>query len=1460
LGVNWTGGTNATEYEFRINGNLVIPYEYSLKDKTAAFQNMTFTNNTAYTVNVKPTNGYGSGTALSASILTGLYLYNFQDTYTSLQSYGRPVQALPANGGTTISFYFSDTGDKSYSFTLYTSTGTVAATPNMTLSSYTGNTAPTNVTRYVVFSNLTEKTTYAMRTTITNSYGSNIYNSIGTTGTAQITSIPSLSVTNISDTNAVTLSWVGGASLVISPGERITYKIYFNSTNDNPIITLVYTNDNGDSNYVWPTTFTTDASSLQVATTYTVYMTADNFTDKVTSPTITFKTLSSITPIVRSSSSIGPYGFTVSWTGGATTAAYLDSYGPTTYSYSLDGGVTLVTPSTVNTSSSPYSIIFTGLIPLQTYNVTIIATNAVESYNSVPLAVKTLTNLTAPSSIQSSAIDATTFTLSWQGGTNATSYRYTVKIGTVQVTPTIVTNVGTKTAVFTNLAVHTTYTVIVTSVNAYDAINSVSTTVATLDQIITPITNLTTTSVEAHIIAIRWFGANYTVNSSYTFTAQVGGTTTSITPSSMSGGDKVAVFSSLVRNTQYTITVIATNTRNSVNASVVATTLENQVTPITSFAVTTSLTRAQYFTITWQGGLLATDYTYYLNAASVTPSTVDISASTKTATFSGLTIGTLYNVYIRAYNIDTSVNSSTISVTTSGPAISAITNVRRTVKPTSMVLLWDGGLGATEYSYSLKIGTTVATTTPSSENAMFGNTATFSDLLPSTTYSIVITATNGINTVSSASVNQATDVDKPYDITLTTNQNNQINLSWSGPTATATSYAYLLNNVVQTARITNGINNGISGKNVQIKGVPSSVAYSVIIRAIDSSGNNFNSSAYSLTTGSSSIQNITGLQTTFIKGSSITISWTSQLGNLNYYGDPSRPTIQSIILIYVGENLQIVFSAPGVYSSADFINSIQYSCNQLANDFNVTVNASGKLSITSATTVFRVYTPYYAQGGEYTNWAAPAFGFNEVTSSSLTADLNYASSVVNGINTLISPNVIRTKSIIQYYRYSINNGTTWLTSGVTDNGLTNKTAIISGLTALTDYKIVVEASNPSDTVYSDTLAVTTGQPDVTAITNVRATNNGRNQLNLAWDGGNYATSYEYYFNDKIVSQGGRLTTDNGVSGKNVQFNGIPTNTTYNIIIRARNIARGQSVDSATFTIRTGGGSSIQNVTNLQTTRIKGSSISISWTGQLGNPNIQYYRYSINNGATFLTSNFIDSGPTNNTAILNNLTALTSYRIVVGAWNADDAVQSDALVVSTTAPDISDITGVTLTGNGRNQINVAWSGGANATSYEYYLNGVRQTCRLTNGIDNGVSGRNVQLYGTPSNVQYSLVIRAISSTLNQTLDSSAFTFTTAQSSIQNVTNLHTTSVQSTSIAIAWTGQGAYYNSGGYAINYYRYSINDGVSFLTSGFTDNGTSNNTAVLTGLTSNRTYKIVVGAWNADDATYSDTLTVTTA
>ena len=1009
-----------------------------------------------------------------------------------------------------------------------------------------------------------------------------------------------------------------------------------------------------------------------------------------------------------------------------------NTYGGFSSNSSASSSVTIpVFTMTPSSGTSPYSISFTGAVPLTTYNVTIVATNSTEFYNSLPLAVKTLTNLTAPSTIVSSAIDATTFTLSWQGAANATSYRYTVKIGTVTVTPTIVTNVGTKSAVFTNLSARTTYTVIVTAVNAYDAINSVTTTVATLDQIITPITDLTTTSVEAHVIAIRWFGANFTVNSSYTFTAQVGGTTTSITPSSMSGGDKVAVFSSLLRNTQYTITVIATNTRNSVNASVVATTLENQVTPITSFAVTTSLTRAKYFTITWQGGLLATDYTYYLNGASVIPATVNIAASPKTATFSQLTIGTLYNVYIRAYNIDTSVDSSTVSVTTSGPAISAITNPRASsVKPTSMVLLWNGGLGATEYSYSLKIGTEVAATTPSSENAIFGNTATFTDLLPSTTYSIVITATNGINTVNSTSFNQMTDVDKPYDITVTNNFRNQINLSWSGPTATPTSYAYLLNNVVQTARITNGINNGVSGKNVQIYGTPSSVPYSIIIRAIDSSGNNLNSSPYSLTTGSSSIQNITNLQATLIRGSSITISWTGQLG-----GYP-----------------------------------------------------------------------------------------------------------------------------VQYYRYSINDGVTFGTNNVTDNGTTNNTAVISGLTALTNYKIVVGAWNADDATFSDTLSVTTGQPDVSAITNVRSTNNGRNQLNLAWDGGDYATSYEYYFNDKIASQGGRLTTDNGVSAKNVQFNGLPTNTTYNILIRARNIARAQSVDSPIFTITTGGGSSIQNVTNLQTTRIKGSSISLSWTGQLGDPIIQYYRYSTNNGANFLTSNVIDSGPSNNTAILNNLTPLTSYRIVVGAWNANDAVQSDALVVSTTAPDISDITGVTLTGNGRNQINVAWSGGNNATSYEYYLNGVRQTCRLTNGIDNGVSGKNVQIYGTPSNVQYSLVIRAISSTLNLTLDSSPFSFTTAQSSIQNVTNLATTSVQSTSITISWTGQGVNLNSGGYHLNYYRYSINDGVSFLTSGFTDNGVNNNTAVLTGLTSNTTYKIIVAAFNADDATYSDTLTVTTA
>jgi len=121
----------------------------------------------------------------------------------------------------------------------------------------------------------------------------------------------------------------------------------------------------------------------------------------------------------------------------------------------------------------------------------------------------------------------------------------------------------------------------------------------------------------------------------------------------------------------------------------------------------------------------------------------------------------------------------------------------------------------------------------------------------------------------------------------------------------------------------------------------------------------------------------------------------------------------------------------------------------------------------------------------------------------------------------------------------------------TDNGVSSRTAIISGLTSHTAYTIYVEAHSVAEgTHQSNTITVSTLYDTVTPITGLSATSITETTAQITWSGGTYATQYNYVVNGNANYSGS--ITDDGLASQTLTFNALTTSTTYTVKVIASN--------------------------------------------------------------------------------------------------------------------------------------------------------------------------------------------------------------------------------------------------------------------------------------------------------------------
>jgi fibronectin type 3 domain-containing protein len=259
---------------------------------------------------------------------------------------------------------------------------------------------------------------------------------------------------------------------------------------------------------------------------------------------------------------------------------------------------------------------------------------------------------------------------------------------------------------------------------------------------------------------------------------------------SINSGTRTATASGLNNGTSYTFTVTATNGAGFTSSdSVTATPYTNPSVPRDIRAIASSArVDLSWNAPTTIGGSSITSYNVTrTNAGAPTPVTVAVNpGTTRTATASGLTNGTLYTFTITATNAQGGISPSGSVTATPATNPSVPRDIRATASSARVDLSWNepisnGGVSITGYSVT-RTNTGAPTPVTVAVNSGTTRTATASGLTNGTLYTFTITATNGANFTSSGQVTETpfTVPNTPRNFTAVAGVR-LIDLSWSPP-------------------------------------------------------------------------------------------------------------------------------------------------------------------------------------------------------------------------------------------------------------------------------------------------------------------------------------------------------------------------------------------------------------------------------------------------------------------------------------------------------------------------------------------------------------------------------------------------------------------------------------------------------------------------------------------------------
>lgn len=781
--LNWQGSTSSTSYTFRIRKTgttawteltttatsysytgltSCTPYEFQVKAKCTGNNYSDYSASYTFsTYNASPT-GYCSqkGNIGDFEWISSVKIDN--TTYTSSKDagYGNYVcKEFAMTAGSTSSFSitpaysgvafqehfsiwidynrdgdFSDAGEQAF-VTPATTNTTVTGTINVP------TTAVQGLTRMRVAMKWSQQGDMNPATLCTNfDYGEveDYTISMISNGTQQACVPPtSLSVGNVT-TNTANISWgaVNGAN-----SYSLRYKI------------------NGAIN--WTTLSVTGSSytisGLSSSTNYEVQI-ASVCTNNVISSYTTSSYFTTAAPACLTPTNITATNVTIStayiaWTAAANAQSYTIYYKPVTSTTWQN-----ITSVTNNTTLS-------NLTSNTNYEVqvkTVCSTNN-SSNNSTSVTFTTPINCTAPTTLSTTNITATSAQINWGAVSSAANgylFSWRVQNGVWSSDlATLNTNAN-----LSNLTPSTTYEFRVKSQCSPNTTSAYSTsqTFTTLALSCNVVTNITAASITTSTAIISWVAAANA--QSYTVYYKP---VTSTTWQSISSTSNNATLSNLTSNTNYEVqvkTICGTNSSSNNSTSIAFTTLINCTAPTGLSTANITSTSAQ---ISWISvGVAANGYAYSWRVQNAAWS-ADVTTLSTTATLNNLIANTTYEFRVKsqcsantvsAYSLTQTFTTLPTPTCNTLPATSTVNNLTTT----SGTISWSAVTGAASYQMRYKPTTATTWTT----NTTTTTTYNITNLQACTAYEyqINVTCTNNITSSFSSSTNFSTPCDNPPPI------------------------------------------------------------------------------------------------------------------------------------------------------------------------------------------------------------------------------------------------------------------------------------------------------------------------------------------------------------------------------------------------------------------------------------------------------------------------------------------------------------------------------------------------------------------------------------------------------------------------------------------------------------------------------------------------------------------------
>lgn len=849
-----------------------------------------------------------------------------------------------------------------------------------------------------------------------------------------------------------------------------------------------------------------------------------------------------------------------------------------------------------------------------------------------------------------------------------------------------------------------------------------------------------------------------------------------------------------------------------------------------------------------------------------------------------LTPGTEYTLIITATRTRVDGDLSTVStvVFTSMDLLTPYDLELVSHTTTSFTLKWNGGIGATSYSYAFKNRTFVPTVI---DNGLSSKSVTFTGLPPAdeSYYEITVTAINSTKSIESAVFGTytlgfviqptivATEI-TPYSFVFYFNSGNY------------TSKTFTFNGVSATPIIT-------SQEFYRFSGLTPLTEYTVGVTVMNDGGS-ATSDPFSFTT-----VNILALYRTFVTqrdSSSLTVRWLGGVGATSYLYEIRKYYIDEIIEPQIIDNgLSNSAKFTGLESNTAyriFITSltstdsftseerIAWTARTETTDLTtpiITISDITQTSFKASWTVDGAEYYEYRLNGEYLSPTDTAFGTTEkyeiftYLSPSTTYTFTLLPYTPNGhfsesqvvITTLaaLPPSVpIVTVSEITQTSFklsSISEGATSYTytlNGVSVN-TTGSNPVFTGLTASTTYSLTVTAVN-ADGSNSTTLSVTTLAPTplvppskpVVSISNITQTS-----FKASWTGTG-ATSYTYTLNGLAVTP-----IVNVISEKYSIFSGLSTSTPYSLVVTAVNADGFTAADPVTLTTLA---PPLANLLLLKAIDYR-RGVWQDQSSSANNASLEIGTATKNAAGNGLVLNGQTAWTFPNLALGNSWTAAVWYKETEAVSNASILTQKGLANLSIGYLNGSIVagfynttwhTGQAITLNGWTNIQATWDG----TNLKTYVNGV-----LVDSSQGGTSVDSTLSYRIGGNFNGSAYVkgdigevRVYNYPLTQAqvtadYNASVNTFATPVPGTPPtaLANLASNTITGGSFGVSWTG--------GFGATSYTYTLNGSPATPSM---DKALTSQTVVFTGLNASTPYTLVVKAVN-ENGEPSASMNVTT-